>query len=93
MTQNELNHLMGFLSVLSERLGDDGCNDLDLPNTPENLEMCKNMQALSEEPHERSYYVDGDKICLFNFVLLSYLRRQLSKDYPETVPVDFSKQF
>jgi len=39
LTKNEMTHLLGFLEELSDRFGNDGCNDYAMEDTPENREL------------------------------------------------------
>ena len=84
MTANQ-NALIGvFLTELSERFSNDGCNDYQLPNTPENRALAKAafVYGVGEnEPWEEidtsgdTFYVPGG-----NNMLVDYLAHLLAQD-------------
>jgi hypothetical protein len=70
--------LKRLLDDYGERLGNAGCNDFDVPNTPENLAMVAAAQydpANHTEDNEPN--VDGDRIYTTDFVILDHLVKRL----------------
>ncbi len=81
MTKNEKTMLLGFMSELSERFGNDGCNDYTLPNTPENVEFVRAAETWSDPTEEFEPPDPGDdKIWTSNGVILDYLAHKLEHE-------------
>jgi hypothetical protein len=81
MTPNEKTMIVSFLRELSSRQGHDGCNDLELPNTPENVALCAAAfaQEVGEDeeweppgPDEAKFYAPGG-----NWMIVDYLAGKL----------------
>lgn len=57
-----------------------GCNDAELPNTPENLEMINDMIAASDYPDDEPDISDDGKAIYFSdFMMAGYCSRLLDK--------------
>jgi hypothetical protein len=74
MTKNELEILDGMLERLSDIMGNAGCNDYELPDTPENRELVT--QAHHEEL-DFTIRVYKGMIQTTDWVVLGYLRKKL----------------
>lgn len=72
MTPIERTLIISFLEDLSERQGDDGCNDHVLIDTPENREF-----ILSAYNGEIELWLSPGKIHATNFVLVEELLHRL----------------
>lgn len=73
-----------LLDKLDDHLSKAGCNDFDLPNTPENrrffnaIERYCHKEEGNVDADLRKYTVkDGDTIVNMDFAVLSYLRNKL----------------
>lgn len=81
MTQNEAKLIAAFMQELSDRFGNDGCNDYDLPATPENRQLIMDAQKwgrADEVPTEPREY--NGKYCTYNWEILSYLRHKFMEE-------------
>jgi len=76
MNPNEVEWLLHFLEDLGDKYGNAGCNDMSIPNTPENMAMVKRMIASGDYPNNIPQ-VYRDKIDVFDYELLSYLQEKL----------------
>lgn len=76
ITNNDVTILLNFLEDLSERFGNAGCNDMELPDTPENRSLIE--EAL--EPGE-TFTVVGNKLLTSDFIVLDAIRNRLAADY------------
>lgn len=78
--------LLGFLDDLDERFGNAGCNDFDVPNTPEGRALfaaaCRHSYGQDEANREiaEAFENSGDSICCFDTMILGYLRHKLEKN-------------
>lgn len=93
-TDAEAKYLASFLNELSDRFGNDGCNDMFLPNTPENAAMVKAAQ-LHQYADDRNAFDDEaqaseislhkigkvKKISTMNSVVLDYLRDRFMRQH------------
>ena len=72
--ENELAAEM--LDMASEEFSKHGCNDYDLPNTPENrafMELAELWNANGDEPGELNISADGKTIYVMDWFLMDYL--------------------
>lgn len=82
MTRNEALYLAAFMEGLGDRLGSDGCNDMILPHTPENVELIKEVYKLDNpDPTDVFPVHERDKLYTNNFSVLYYLQRQFMNEY------------
>ena len=90
MTKNEVAYILGFLTELYDKFSTDGCNDMYLPDTPENREMYLAAEKLdfgdSAEPLEEALQVPygnkGEKkIGTNNQTIVRYLRERLMQEF------------
>ena len=80
LSKIEASLIAAFLEDLSNRYANDGCNDLSLPNTPENVEFVKAAETYEEEyPEDWEVHEskDGKKIYTNNMVVVGYLERRM----------------
>jgi hypothetical protein len=95
-TDAEALYLASFLNELSDRFGNDGCNDMYLPNTPENAAMVKAAQlhqfaddchAFEDEAEASEVSVQSmgkgkpRKISTMNSVVLDYLQDRFMRQH------------
>lgn len=76
MNSTEKAMLLKFLDNLSDHMGNAGCNDLDLENTPDNYELVAAAEKYCAEQNKeepRPPHVYKNKICTTDFIVLSYL--------------------
>ena len=76
MNKTELNLIIEFLNELSDRFGNDVCNDFELNDTPENRRLVKDAELYCDM-HERELSIHNNKITTTNFILVDYLKRKL----------------
>jgi len=93
MTNPEIKYLKDFFDDYKNRLGTDGCNDFDLPNTPENIELLKAAHLWNVNGDQKAYesdYADWiadyeknpdqhKKIYTNNIIIFGYLSSKLIK--------------
>lgn len=78
MTKNEINLIIEFLNDYSDKLGNAGCNDYELINNEENLEMVKQAELeLKKEP----YITKRGTIMTYDFMLVSHLKNKLKEHF------------
>jgi hypothetical protein len=77
MNAHKLKLVIGFLEELSERYGNDGCNDFEMEYTPENLEIVTAAEKEAYGIHAQPPSVEGGKIHTTNFLVLDYVIEQL----------------
>lgn len=84
MKKHEMIVLVGFLNELSDEFSNAGCNDFELPNTPENRELIiaaeKHADCYEEEWHEN----DKDTISSSDTIVLEYLIHRLKEEHSIT---------
>lgn len=71
--------IVAALESYSDRLGNDGCNDVHLPNTPDNLALVKAAQAQVEEDMEINLSDDEKTIYTSNIDLVDYVTNQFKE--------------
>ena len=71
--------IVAALESYSDRLGNDGCNDVILPNTPDNLALVKAAQAQVEEDMEINLSDDEKTIYTSNIDLVDYVTNQFKQ--------------
>jgi hypothetical protein len=85
MTKAELKLVASFLEELDNRFGEDGCNDYELPNTPENRKLLKkafkwgcasDADELIKEMEEDT----GPTISTMNNIVCGYLAHLAKKE-------------
>lgn len=96
LTQNEAAYIAAFLEELDDRFGNDGCNDMSLPNTPENREMvvaadkiwCDENDVDEDERESkkdllRTMYGRGKKakLSINNQTIILFLKKRLMEAY------------
>ena len=96
LTRNEAAYIVAFLNELDDHFSNDGCNDMYLPDTPDNREMYLQAEKLwigentdEEEgvPLEDALQVPygsrskEKKIGCNNQSILAYLRKKLMDDF------------
>lgn len=75
MTKNEWHIIDGFLDRLSDVMSAAGCNDFQLPDTPENRMLCT-----AAYPDEELRVRKGQIYC-DDFTILNEIRQRLAKEY------------
>lgn len=75
MSDNDRALIRGFLEDLVERMGRAGCNDYELPDTPENRKLVVTAYAEASDWH--LHRVDG-KIRCADFMIVHELIRRLT---------------
>lgn len=67
-----------MLDTAAGEFADHGCNDYELPNTPENLAFVKAMIASSDYPNDKPIFnSDKTKICVMDWQVMGYCVRVL----------------
>lgn len=80
MTKHEMIFVVSFLEDLNDGYSNDGCNDLDLKATPENIELAivatKNETGEDEEfkPNKK-----GNICCINTFIVLELQKRIMNE--------------
>lgn len=84
LNKTEKDHLLMFMDILGDFLGNAGCNDLKVVNTPENREMLAGMyrHVFAEEPKELEILLErlekpADYFWCMDWMLLNYLESKL----------------
>ena len=78
--------LIRFLKSYSERLSNDGCNDFELPNTPENVVIVKEAYEIGMGKEDANMWTarldeeSGETICVINWMLVDYLAHKLQEE-------------
>lgn len=82
MTRHEAAGIAAFLDELGDRFGNDGCNDLTLPDTPENRAMilAAEAHALGDDASGRVGGYDG-KLMTNNMFVIDYLKSKLMQEH------------
>ncbi len=81
MTNSQRNLAATFLKQYSDDLGNNGCNDYDMPNTPENYQFVKDMLKWNNGRDEiPRLSPDGETIYTQDFFIASYLADLLIKE-------------
>lgn len=67
-----------LLDMASDEFSNHGCNDFELPNTPENYALVESMELWNvsesgEEPNEVNVSEDGQTIYTMDWYIMSYL--------------------
>lgn len=81
MTPDEIKLLEGFFKDLGERMGNAGCNDMELPNNPQNRTLVTNAyrHGMSAEDFEDWQYGKrwvGQRLIVEDFIILDYLKHK-----------------
>lgn len=78
MTKTQLLMTAKMLEMASDTFSNQGCNDLYLENTPENLEFVKDMIACSDFPTDIPYISpDGKGILVMDIDVMDHCRDAL----------------
>jgi len=96
LTNTEITVLKDFLDQLADHFSNAGCNDYDLPNTPENKQLLLDatiydytVNGFANDADEMNEMNDdikrinnakGKKLYITDSLLLSYLKYKLSGD-------------
>lgn len=75
MTKNEMGYVVAFLRDLLDRYGNDGCNDLKMPDTPENRALI----AAAEKMDVSNIKPWKGELCTYNHVILGHLTDKMMK--------------
>lgn len=70
-----------MLEVAADEFSNHGCNDYDIPDTPENRSFVERMIAASEWPSEKVEAVRG-RICVADYIVMRYCALLL-RGWPE----------
>ena len=76
----ELDLLCQFMEQLSDRFGNDGCNDMSFPNTEENRALLHAVNTWldpAEDPIPEVY--KGNVLYGSNWIVLDYIRDKIAK--------------
>ncbi len=82
MTKTEAMILATFCNELNDRFSNDGCNEMTLPDTPENRELVNKatQYAYGDDVDMKPHIEDGE-ICTGNEAILSYLTHRLMVEH------------
>lgn len=73
MTKTQLTVIAAMLDMAADEFSNHGCNDYELPNTPENLEFVRTMIAASDYPDDEPHLSsDGARIYLMDWMVMRY---------------------
>ena len=85
MTKNEVAFLAAFLDELSDRFGNDGCNDMFLKDTPNNRKLViaaeKHQAKEQGEEADTEVHLHNKKLGTMNSTVLDYLRDKFMKKF------------
>lgn len=81
MTRGEAILLASFMERLSERFGNDGCNDFYLENTQENCELVIAAERENDAECDGNPLVHNGKLLTMNFLVLDYLQQRFMKEH------------
>ncbi len=69
-----------LLDHAADEFSNHGCNDMEIENTPENLQVVRRMIAASDYPEDEPKIVnDGRHICIYDWMMMRYLSEKLKK--------------
>jgi hypothetical protein len=80
MTKNELLLAAQFLEDYCDRLGNDGCNDYDLPNTDENWDMLVKIEEEIDPKETTERPPKKEPLQTVNFSVAGYIARRLKAE-------------
>lgn len=84
MNNSEKKILLDFLEELSDRFGNDGCNDYELDNSPETRELCYAAMEYGAGKKDADEWLENldlsKKIIFPNFIILDYLIKKFKND-------------
>lgn len=60
-----------MLNLAADQFGNHGCNDFELPNTPENMEFIKRVIAWSDYPEDEPH-LHADQILTMDWEVMRY---------------------
>lgn len=66
-----------MLDEYADRLGNAICNDMELEGTPENIQMCKDINDVRDFDLNTDAMVIGKKIITYDWLIASYLAKKL----------------
>jgi hypothetical protein len=93
MTHTEYAYIAAFLGRLSERMSNDGCNDMFLADTPENRELVKAAEHETVGPGETwQPMLHGGKLCTSNYMVVEHVKDKLMQEQgikEDELPEDF----
>jgi hypothetical protein len=78
LSNEQLTILAELLDIASDEFCNHGCNDFDIKNTPENVEMIKHMYG--EDEAEDFLEGQGNEICTNDWMLMDYFKRKIEAE-------------
>ncbi len=83
MTKNELAYIAMFLEQLGDRFGNDGCNDMTIPDTPENRQLVSEaeIEFTEEDGTQMEINASDGAIHTGNHVILRCLQDKFMKEH------------
>lgn len=93
MKTTEAAYLAAFIEVLGDRLGNDGSNDMTIPDTLLNRDFVKAVQKFCGQAQKIQLSHDKKKIITNNGCVLSYLSNKFMQQYgimKKNLPTIFS---
>ncbi len=80
MTRSETALIAAFLKDLSTIYGNQSCNELTLPDTPEYRQLVKAANKHAGAEADEEDFVSGDgTLCVCDWFMVDYLRHRLQK--------------
>jgi len=81
LTKTEAKLIVQFLDELSERFGNDGCNDFTLDDTPENRAFVE----AAQEGQDLELSIDKKQMLIytFNTLIVDHLIARVKEEFPE----------
>lgn len=84
MTKQEMQIASNLLEIASDTFSNHGCNDFELPNTQETIDLLNAMEKWSAhggEPEEVHVFDPLRKtVCTYDWLLMKYLAARLNED-------------
>ena len=84
LSKTEAAYIAAFLEELDDRFGNDGCNDMYVPDTPENRTMvaaAEQLWAGTNETEPAPLQVRKKRISTGNETVIAYLKKRLCDEY------------
>lgn len=79
MKKVDLEFAAKLLDLAAESFGNHGCNDYEIPNTPENLDFAKRLITWSDYPEDKPN-IHGEIIYLMDWEIMRFLADEISKE-------------
>lgn len=75
--------VLEVIEQASDELSNNGCNDYDIPNTPENRKFITEMNKCMSDEEELNISSNGKKIHTYDWMVLSYVGKLIKAAHNE----------